>query len=642
MRREFDRAALYALVPEIYRTRDAERSRDGSPGPLESLLALVAEQLGVLEESLDQAYDDLFIETCAPWLVPYLGDLVGSTPPPRAAALAERAAVAHTLAYRRRAGTLAMIEQLARDTTGWPARVVEYSARLAATRSFRRSAAPALADVRHTASTAPSDEVLAGGARTVEVARSGAGRGRYNFPDLGIHLWRTRAYPLASPAVRAGEQQAYRFHPAGVDTPLFTLARAPRPFERASGAADLPLPLSRWRLARELAALYGADGALSIAADGVLVPPGEIAVRRLRARDGGWERGLEDRFTIDPESGRLVAPRWRRFRSLAVSFAYGFGLDIGGGPYDRMATLGEADAVRRAVPGGGPLESALAALAPDTLVEITTSDRFAVVPPVAVAAEAHLTIRAGDGVWPVLAPPAAIAISGGAGARCTLSGLLVVGVPVEIGGDFDLVRFEDCTFVPHGEHVAVVAGPRVRRIVFERCVLGPLQAGPGTQIELRACILDAGDPRRVAISGGPGPAGELEVGESTVYGTVETALLARASNTLFAGRVASERFADGCVRYSAFTGDDRLPPRFACAALDAPGTVLAFASRHYGSPDYFRLAAPTSDAVRRGADDGGEIGAYHGARFVEREDALRAALPGAVPLGLDAGLIFVT
>jgi hypothetical protein len=37
-----------------------------------------------------------------------------------------RAEVAHTIAFRRRKGTATMLEQLARDVTGWPARVVEY------------------------------------------------------------------------------------------------------------------------------------------------------------------------------------------------------------------------------------------------------------------------------------------------------------------------------------------------------------------------------------------------------------------------------------------------------------------------------------------------------------------------------------
>ena len=46
-------------------------------GPLQSLLLMLQEQLAVLAEDLDQLYDDQFIETCAPWVIPYIGDLIG-------------------------------------------------------------------------------------------------------------------------------------------------------------------------------------------------------------------------------------------------------------------------------------------------------------------------------------------------------------------------------------------------------------------------------------------------------------------------------------------------------------------------------------------------------------------------------------
>ena len=38
---------------------------------------MLAGQVNVLAESLEQMYDDQFIETCAPWAAAYIGDLVG-------------------------------------------------------------------------------------------------------------------------------------------------------------------------------------------------------------------------------------------------------------------------------------------------------------------------------------------------------------------------------------------------------------------------------------------------------------------------------------------------------------------------------------------------------------------------------------
>src|SRR5262249_7187178 len=68
----FDAQKLYELLPAIYRMRDAEEGE-----PLRSLLTVIADKVGMLEEDLEQFYDDQFIETCNDWVVPYIGDLIG-------------------------------------------------------------------------------------------------------------------------------------------------------------------------------------------------------------------------------------------------------------------------------------------------------------------------------------------------------------------------------------------------------------------------------------------------------------------------------------------------------------------------------------------------------------------------------------
>ncbi len=126
----YDAQRLYELLPAIHRIRDAEQGE-----PLRALLSVIAEQVALLEENLDQLYDDQFIETCAEWVVTYIGDLIGyrGLHGVTAAIGSPRAEVANTIGYRRRKGTAAMLEQMARDVTGWPARAVEYFELLATT-----------------------------------------------------------------------------------------------------------------------------------------------------------------------------------------------------------------------------------------------------------------------------------------------------------------------------------------------------------------------------------------------------------------------------------------------------------------------------------------------------------------------------
>ena len=63
---------LFALLPAVYRTRDGDRAascrRCSQCSPA---------QIGIVEDNIQQLYDDQFIETCAPWVIPYIGDLIG-------------------------------------------------------------------------------------------------------------------------------------------------------------------------------------------------------------------------------------------------------------------------------------------------------------------------------------------------------------------------------------------------------------------------------------------------------------------------------------------------------------------------------------------------------------------------------------
>src|SRR3954453_1729524 len=183
---------LYRLLPAVYRIRDAEQD-----GVLRELIDVIAGQANVLAESLEQAYDAQFIETCAEWVAPYIGDLVGyrtlhGVVP---AVASPRADVANTIRYRRRKGTVSVLEQLARDVTGWPAHAVEFFQLLATTQFMNhvRPQAQATANLRDAAHLEFAGTFQAGAfdacAHTVEMRRISTRSGRYNIPNLGMFLW---------------------------------------------------------------------------------------------------------------------------------------------------------------------------------------------------------------------------------------------------------------------------------------------------------------------------------------------------------------------------------------------------------------------------------------------------------------------
>ncbi len=113
--------------------------RDADQGyPLKALLRVIAEQVNVVEDDIARLYENWFIETADDWAVPYIGDLVGYRPvadggvPPDGTScdispvLVPRREIANLIRYRRRKGTLALLELLANDVAGWPARAVEF------------------------------------------------------------------------------------------------------------------------------------------------------------------------------------------------------------------------------------------------------------------------------------------------------------------------------------------------------------------------------------------------------------------------------------------------------------------------------------------------------------------------------------
>lgn len=123
---------LWQLLPAVYRTQDA--TVDGVPGPLQELLNRIGAQTATLRRSIDRLWENQSIETCDDWVIPYIGDLLATRLVSCLDARAQRLDVAKTIYYRRRAGTLGLLEELVADIAGRDARAVEFFRRLGRTR----------------------------------------------------------------------------------------------------------------------------------------------------------------------------------------------------------------------------------------------------------------------------------------------------------------------------------------------------------------------------------------------------------------------------------------------------------------------------------------------------------------------------
>ena len=125
-------AKLWALLPAVYRTMDAPAP--GVTGPLQELMNRIGAQVAVLRRSIDRLGENQSIETCDDWAIPYIGDLVATRLVSCLDTRSQRLQVAKTIYYRRRAGTLGLLEELVSDIAARDARAVEFFRRLGRTR----------------------------------------------------------------------------------------------------------------------------------------------------------------------------------------------------------------------------------------------------------------------------------------------------------------------------------------------------------------------------------------------------------------------------------------------------------------------------------------------------------------------------
>ncbi|WP_144109687.1 hypothetical protein [Paraburkholderia sp. BCC1886] len=536
---------LYTLLPSIYRQRDGEVGE-----PLRMLLSVISAQVDALEADMGALYDNWFIETCEDWVVPYIGDLIGyrtlhdaGQPDRQAAAraaartriLIPRRDVGNTLKYRRRKGTLALLDDLASAVSGWPSRAVEYGRLVAGTQALDhlRLARGGTAAVRRADTMgrlgSPSDET----AHLVDVRRpqSNHTRGLYNPAAVGVMVWRLRSYAVERTQAYCVEwegRECYTFSVLGNDCPLFAnatngtsstsgakVAALPQaaeadPAEPGAFLRPLPLALRRadiaTRHARVKAAYYGPGASFTLWPDRHAKTP--VALERLVVADlSGWTATLRTgEIAIDPERGRLMfAPNEAPEGGLMVSYHYGSSADLGGGTYARAATAwtGSRGFYRVGAGGFTKLEEALQAWRkdkpPHAVIEFATSDVY--VEPVRIAFEENmqsLEIRAASGVRPVIRQldyqanrADAITITGESTSRLVLEGLLICGRGLQLKGPFAQLTIRHCTLVPgweierlsgqaeseSREHFASLALARTGvRVLIDHSILGPIVA----------------------------------------------------------------------------------------------------------------------------------------------------------------------
>jgi hypothetical protein len=705
----------YELLPAVYRIRDAERGH-----ALRDLLQVVEQEWRLLREDVDGLHDDWFVETCREWVLPYLGDLLGvrGLAPVPGGVATHRALVANTIRYRRRKGTAPVLEQLARDVTGWPARVVEYF-QLLGTNQYLDHVRPANArtpDLRAAGRLELLDTPFDTIAHTADVRHIDVRRGRHNIVNIGLHLWRLASYAVDAADARAVDAARGRwtFDPAGRDRPLFNRPHTEVEITQLADEVNVPGPLRRRPLHEELTPggrpvfLAGPVPAFRIR----LADDQPVPLDRLHCCDlTDWRRpdgGPDDvQVAVDPVLGRLTLPVGVEPARVRVDYAYGFPGDVGAGPHDRRATLADALAVagtpwptdpdparfwqigvaRDLAPVPGEIVGSVAEAVqawhdrPDAgpgqvgviavLDSATYGDEPADVLDVTVPGGTRLLLVAAG--WPDREDPlhpgtrvrdrgvlvatglrphivGSIHVHGTAGEAASGSELVLDGLSVEgdvrvVAGDLESLVVADTTLVGTGGGaggaVHAVGNPHLTvRLLRGICASVTLTDVPG--LGLTDSIVHAGgDVDALAVDAA---GAHVEIEACTVLGRTAAGSLA-ASNAILRGIVTAARRQRGCVRFSFLPWSSAAPRRYRCQPLDitsAGSMAPRFTSVRPADPGFCQLAADCPPEIVTGADDEGEMGAFHFLQQHRRLTNLASQLDDYLRFGLEAGVFFVT
>jgi hypothetical protein len=477
---------LWSLLPAVYRAEDTDIF--STNGPLREMVNRIGAQAAILRRSIDRTWEDQSIETCDDWLIPYIGDLLATNLVANLDSRGQRLDVANTIYYRRRKGTVGILEQIAYNITGWNAKVVEFFRRMGRTRHGLDPAigvAPALqlaegllGPLTHTRIGGFANLRNVDGASKAHTAfdefyytadfRLGQGQvGWHNIPRLGVFLWRLRSFGAGptTPVPVAGCEGWFTFDPTGRDIPLF--AQASRTTEYygnnwvTPAEAQLPTPISQALLdANEKLAPSTATppifplypNSLAVFDTPTPAPEGDalpVASLKIRPARGRFE------YIGSPPIGSPPAGLW-------VQCFYGFSSAIGAGPYDRRPGLTPPPTPNPLVSlsGGAPLAGAPPSSGTLQLGDSLTYRGFD-----DITVKGQLTVLSANEERPLIrfardkhGNRPAWTLTGKTGSCLVLEGLFISGADIFLAGDFASVTLTCCTLDPGSAASAAAAG----------------------------------------------------------------------------------------------------------------------------------------------------------------------------------------
>jgi len=661
---KFDLERIYSLLPAIHRLRDYQQieGKDETP-PLKSLLSIIAEEVEFLEENIDQLYDDYFIETCAEWVIPYIGELIGSDPliPIKSAKFSSRAEVANTIGYRRRKGTLSVVEQLAKDITNWDANVVEYFKLLATTQYLNHlrpenSVFPTMKNWEHLEYVNTPFDIIP---KSADVRNIGSGRGKYNIPNIGIFLWRIGASSRKKSVAFRISDLRYTFHSLGVDTPLYNFPKAETTISQLAEPQNMPVPFQRRLLKINLADHYGPEGDIFLRiGSNRNIMTNEICIGDLSNWENLAVNPPNDIVVIDPAVGRIMFgadfSTDLASNDLYVWYHYGSLNLVGGGEYFRKDGFTDIATIITVSKDAGiadftTIQEAIAQAqidATNTVIEILDNETYNETLTISLQPGQSLEIRSIDGKQATLIFGGDTIITGNVLADLTLNGLMIDSgnIVVQTGEALEKLMVKHSIIRPSNEGNKIFMQSATHLEVVNSIIAG-VETVAGCKIHIENSIVDVLVENEKAITGAEGELANLTIVNSTVRGGIAAKSVDLIENSVLISPLTVSFLQTGCIRFSYLPTESVTPRKYNCYPKnDSEGLSVApfFQSTVFGNAAYFQHHRSANKIFLQGADDTSEIGVYHDLFQIQKETNLRMRLNEYIRFGMEAGIFYAS
>ncbi|MEI6900676.1 MAG: hypothetical protein WCL00_12425 [Bacteroidota bacterium] len=320
-----------------------------------------------------------------------------------------------------------------------------------------------------------------------------------------------------------------------------------------------------------------------------------------------YNEPVEIQAALDPILGRITFSDDKPVDEVLVSYTYGFGGDIGGGPYDRRNAASaeltreitwRAGVSKNIVPGTGPFFNNLTEALKDWdqqepgsagLITIMDNRTYSEDQVIRIPEGSQLVILAAD--WPFrkvdengvivykrflsdwtaddLRPHLSgnVEIAGtdsivgtSSGNELIINGLLIEGsVSVKRASNLEMLIISHCTCVPQQNSLSVNELNDKLTIILRRTICGSIDLNTSLLgLTVNECIIDAGTELAVGAVTTP-----VKFIKSTVFGSM-TARETHAENCIFTGRLSITRQQQGCIRFSYVAYESKTPRRYRC------------------------------------------------------------------------------